>query len=101
MAQLNLFALDLDITRFDRAQFQYVVNQAVHSSGIAADDGQKPLAICLRNAACFKCFDESKDGGQWRAQLVRNIRQKLLSHELKSLQLSNVKEDTDCTLHHL
>src|SRR3954469_23106542 len=85
-----------DRSRLYSRKLKDVVYEVVHARGIPAYNGEH-AAIVRRvvNRAVFQGLYESEDGRQRRAQLVRDVGEKFLTHALKPFQPRDVEEDAE------
>src|SRR6267142_2851863 len=94
--QLDLRQSHLHNAAFDGRQLKNVVNQAMHSGRILSNDFKKPvITLLVLHGPRLQCFNKSKYRSEWSTQLMRNVRQELLTHTLQTFNAGYVKEDAE------
>src|SRR5260370_18458117 len=94
--QLNDLLLNLHVSGFNCAEFQNVIDEPVHPGSVLLNDGKEAaIVFTVIDRAGFKGLGQGNDRSQRRAQLMRNVREKLLANQLQSFQPRDVKEDAD------
>src|SRR5260370_42506928 len=92
--QLNGLLLNLHVSGFNCAEFQNVIDEPVHPGSVLLNDGKEAsIVFTVIDRAGFKGLGQGNDRSQRSAQLMRNVREKLLANQLQSFQPRDVKED--------
>src|SRR6185295_14628167 len=68
----------------------------MHSRRILADDRKETLTtFSIFKRAIFESLGKRDDCREWRAQFVRNVREKLLPDDLETLHPRDIKENAE------
>src|SRR5215207_7685612 len=94
--QLDRRSSQLNVAAFNGRQLENVVDEIVHARRVFTNDGKKALAaLRIFPRTAFECLDKRHDRRQRRAQFVRNVREKFLTHELETFGASDVEENSE------
>ena len=93
MGHGNGAEFELQLSGLDAGELQQVFRQAGEARGVFADDLDEAAAVGgVLQCAGQKCFGETLDGGQGRAELVRYVGHEILADAFQASQVGDVMQ---------